>query len=366
MLRFQAAILFFVVSWAICDAEDWPEFRGPTGQGHSTEIGLPVQWSLTSNIAWKSQIPGNGWSSPICFDGRIVLTTALQGPSGEQEDQSLRALCIDAKTGKVLWNVEVFNRNIVPTVNLLHRKNGHASPTPVTDGETVYVHFGPEGTAALTRDGEIVWKNQKLEYVPRHGNGGSPVLVDDLLVVACDGLDVDYIVALDRVTGVIRWKTDRTVDLAKKFSFSTPLVIEAAGRRQIVCPGTGHIGAYEPETGKEIWRVDYGDGYSVIPRPVFGHGLVYVCTGWNTPWLLAIRPTGRGNVTLTHVEWQIKSNVPNTPSLLLIQDKLYLISDRGIASCLEARTGRQIWRQRIGGDFSASPIFADGKIYMQS
>lgn len=366
LIGFVAAFVF----WGACSlpsaAENWTEFRGPTGQGHSSETGLPIKWSTRTNVAWNVPIAGHGWSSPIYYNGRIFLTAAVPGDSGRQDDVSLRTMCLDAESGKALWDVEVFDGNIVPTAGLLHSKNGHASPTPVTDGQFVYVHFGTEGTAALTVDGEIVWKTQKLRYVPRHGSGGSPALVDDLVVVTCDGQDIDYVAALDRKTGAIRWKTDRTVDLGRKFSFSTPLVVEVDGRKQIVCPGTGRVGAYDPKDGKEIWRVEYGDGYSVIPRPVYGQGLVYVCTGWGTPVLLAIRPNGRGNVTETHKVWQTRRSVPNTPSVLLVGSELYMISDAGVATCLDAKSGRQNWQKRIGGRYSASPLYADGKLYFQS
>ena len=350
-------------------ADDISQFRGPAGDGHARASGLPVTWNSTDQVSWQVPVAGKGWSSPIVVGNRLFLTTAVAKIGGGQDDQSLRAVCLDIKTGRTVWNREVFAGNHVPTLGLLHSKNSHASPTPISDGKKLYVHFGTEGTAALDLvTGRIAWKMRDLAYVPRHGGGGSPALVDGLLVVACDGQDVGYVVALDTRNGRIAWKTDRTLELPRKFSFSTPLVIEVEGRKQIVCPGTGLVAAYQPKTGKEIWRVMYGDGYSVIPRPVFGHGLVYVCSGWGVPTLFAIRPTGSGDVTGTHVAWKqtSKANVPHTPSLLLIRDDLFLISDTGIASSLDARTGRLHYRKRIGGKYSASPTFADGKIFIQS
>ena len=364
-----AACVGLLIPCTVLRADNWPEFRGPTGQGHAISIGLPVQWSPSENVRWKTSIPGKGWSSPVYYEGRIYLSTSVAGDASDQDDQSLRALCADALTGDMLWNVELFDRNSVSTGGLLHKKNSHASSTPIIDGKNLFVHFGTQGTACLDLDGNLLWRSQELPYIPRHGNGGSPALVGDLVVVTCDGQDVSYVAALDRNTGKVRWKTDRTIEeLRQKFSFSTPLAIEVNGRTQIVCPGTGLVGAYEPQTGTEIWRVDYGTGYSVIPRPVYGRGLVYVCTGWGTPSLLAIDPTGAGNVTETHVVWQkkSKSQVPHTPSLLLVDEDLYLLSDTGIVSCLNAQTGEQHWRQRIGGNYSASPVWADGKIYCQS
>ena len=367
MTRLAAVLTTVVFSLFVSAvmAANWTEFRGPTGQGHSTEKGLPVNWSATENVTWKVPIPGKGWSSPIYFEGQLYLTTSVPKNTGDPNDQVLRTLCLDAKTGKLLWSLPVFDQQGSQTDNI-HRKNSHASPTPITDGKFLYVHFGTNGTACLTLDGNLVWKNQQLKYVPRHGNGGSPILVDDLLVVACDGADIDFVVALDRKTGKIRWKTDRPVSIARKFSFSTPLLIEVDGKSQIVCPGTGGVTAYEPKTGRSIWRVDYGDGYSVIPRPVFGNGLVFVCSGYNTPSLLAISPDGRGDVTQSHTKWSLNRGIPHTPSLLLVGDELYLISDRGIASCVDAATGKVHWQERLGGAFSASPTYADGKIYLQS
>ncbi|MCH7988166.1 MAG: PQQ-binding-like beta-propeller repeat protein [Planctomycetes bacterium] len=346
-------------------AEDWTEFRGPTGQGLSSAKNLPVRWSSTENVRWKVEIPGKGWSSPVVFRDRIFLTTSVSRPGGNLSDRSLRALCLDAETGKTLWDREVFDQ-VAAKTEKIHGKNSHASSTPITDGKHVYVHFGTQGTACLSLDGAIVWKTRKLKYGPRHGNGGSPVLVNGLLIVCCDGHDVAYVVALDKKTGKIRWKKTRpSVSNSRLFSFSTPLVIEVTGQMQVVCPGTDLVIAYEPKTGREIWQVDY-DGYSVVPRPVFGHGLVYVCTGWSPPKLLAIRPDGESNVSRTHLEWKITREVSNSPSPLLLGNELYFISDKGAATCVDAKSGNVLWKRRLIGNFSASPLYADGKIYFQS
>jgi outer membrane protein assembly factor BamB len=238
-------------------AENWPQFRGPTGQGHSSVADLPTRWSPTENVVWKAAIPGKGWSSPIVWNGRIYLTTAVPLGDGPSSDQSLRALCVDGESGEIVWNAEVFQQETEGT-GPIHQKNSHASPTPVTNGEHLYVHFGTRGTACLTLDGETVWATRELKYEPQHGGGGSPVLVGDLLVVSCDGNDRQFIVALDRQTGEIRWKTERPDDGdSSRFSFTTPLVIEVDGRRQIVSPASDQVIAYEPEDGSEIWRVRY-------------------------------------------------------------------------------------------------------------
>lgn len=345
-------------------AGDWAEFRGPTGQGHASDSKLPIEWSAEKNVAWKTPISGKGWSSPIVIGNQIFVTTAVP-KEDDSKDQSLRTLCLDKTSGSVVWDIEVFQQD-GKTAGPIHSKNSHASSSPISDGKHVFVHFGTHGTACLTLDGKIVWQNLEQKYVPRHGNGSSPIFVDDLLVVCCDGADIDYVVALDKATGKARWRKVREHAKGSKFSFGTPLLIEVNGEKQIVAPGTFHVAAYQPKDGSEIWRVDYGDGYSVIPRPVFGHGLVIVSSGYDSPTLLAIRPDGKGNVTETHVAWKVSKSMPHTPSPLLVGDNVYVVSDGGVATCLNVKSGEQVWQKRLGGAFSASPTFANGKIYFQS
>ncbi len=313
---------------SFAQAENWPQFRGPTGQGISSEKNLPAEWSTTKNVAWKVDVEGEGWSSPVVVDGRVYLTAAVTPAGGEGKDRSLRTLCLDVKTGKTVWNTEVFSQQDGAT-DRIHGKNSHASPTPIVDGKNIYVHFGTQGTASLTLDGKIVWKTTELVYAPQHGNGGSPALADGVLVICCDGRDVQYIAGLDSKTGKLRWKKDRpVVPGGRKFAFSTPLTITVGNQKQVVCPGTDVVSAVEPATGKEIWRVLYS-GYSVIPRPIFANGLVTISTSYNSPTLIAIRPDGQGDVTKTHIAWQAKRGAPHTPSLLAIGAEIYFVSDSG-------------------------------------
>ncbi len=344
------------------DAE-WTDFRGPTGQGHSAAVGLPVTWSATQNVAWKQEIPGSGWSSPVVSKGRVYLTAAVP-VSAESKNLSLRALCLDVATGKPQWDVEVFLQDGEKAPKI-HGKNSHASPTPIVSGDRVFVHFGHQGTAALATDGKILWKNSELAYAPVHGNGGTPALVDGALVFSADGATEPAVIALEQDTGKLRWKTPREAEAPKKFSFSTPLVIEVNGRHEIISPGSNSVDALDPKTGKRLWQVKY-TGYSVIPRPVYAHGLLFIGTGYDSPTVMAIRPGGSGDVTETHVAWTIKKGAPHTPSLLAVGDLLYMVSDGGVASCLEALTGKEVWQQRIGGNYSASPLYNDGKIYFQA
>ena len=342
---------------ATARAEDWPQFRGPAGQGHSSETGLPVEWSEAKNLLWKTPVAGSGWSSPVIAGNRIWLTTSLDDNRGA----SLRALTYDAETGKEVVNVEVFR--IRESDFSQNAKNSDASPTPIIEGDRVYVHFGANGTAALNSEGQIVWKT-RLSYRSQHGDGGSPALYGDLLIVSCDGDDQAYVVALDKNTGKTRWKTSRRQPWDQ--AYSTPLVIRVGEQDQIVSVGAYRTAAYDPKSGKEIWRVGYEEGFSNVPRPVFGHGLVYIATGFQEPTLLAVRTDGTGDVTKTHIAWTLHRAVPHTPSPILVGDELYVISDLGVATCLDARTGEQRWIQRIGGNHSASPVYADGKIYFSS
>ncbi len=360
--HFCCALLIALLASIPARAEDWPAFRGPTFDGHTSER-LPLEWSATRGVRWKQAIPGNGWSSPVIVGQRIYLTTAVPQPESPTTAHDLRLIILNRDDGQAIRSISVFKQS--PRAPQIHKKNSHASPTPIVDGDHVFVHFGHQGTACLTLDGDIVWRTIELEYPPVHGNGGSPVIVGNSLIFSCDGARDPFVVALDKRTGDIRWQTPRKTNAAKKFSFSTPTVIEVDGRIQVVSPGSNAVCAFDPETGDEIWRVRY-DGYSVIPKPVFANGLVYVCTGFNRAHLLAIRPDGKGDVTKTHVVFDIDRNVPKTPSLILKDKLLFMVDDRGIASCLDAMTGENHWQQRLGGNHSASPLLAGDRVYFQS
>jgi outer membrane protein assembly factor BamB len=333
-------------------AQEWPGFRGPDGQGHAADRAVPLEWSETRHVTWKTAVPGRGWSSPVVADGKVWLTTAV-----EDRGVSLRLLAFDAESGREAVNVEVFKTR---SGGAMHPKNSRASPTPIVEGGRVYVHFGAEGTAALTTAGEIVWK-ERFAYESQHGAGGSPIVHGDLLIVNCDGSDAAFVVALDKHTGKTRWKTGRRQPFDQ--AYTTPLALRVGDRHQIVSVGAFRAAAYDPETGKEIWRVSYGDGFSNVPRPVAGLGLVYIATGFFQPAILAVRPDGTGDVTKTHVSWSLQRAAPLTPSPLLVGDELYLVTDAGIATCVDARTGAIVWQQRLNGNFSASPLHAGGRIY---
>ena len=353
-------LVFFLV--AAAPAAEWPEFRGPTGQGHSTATNLPIEWGPEKNVAWKQPVAGTGWSSPVVDRGRIFLTSGVRGSEG---GPSLRALCFNAATGALLWNTEIFataESSALPD----HDKNSPASPTPIIDGDHVFVHFGHHGTACLDWSGKVVWRTSDLRYNPVHGNGGSPILVDNILIFNGDGARDPFVVALNKKTGDVVWKVARTADVRQTFSFCTPLLVTVNGRRQIISPGSGAVSSLDPADGRELWRVRYGQGYSVVPRPVFGHGLLFIATGFNRADLLAIRADAEGDATDTHIAWRTTKGAPLTPSVLLVGDELYAVSDMGIASCWDAKTGNLHWQERIDGNYSASPLLAEGRIYFQN
>ena len=363
MIRTALALSILLLA-SPASARQWPQFRGPDGQGHSSERGLPLDWSESKNVIWKAPIPGAGWSSPVISNQRVWVTAAVESrDGGRQRGVSLRAIALDAGTGERLVDVEVFR---VERPRQINQKNSHASPTPIVDGDRVYVHFGADGTAALTTTGEIVWKT-RLPYESQHGAGGSPALYQDLLIINCDGNggpDDAFVVALDTKTGKQRWKTWRRQPADQ--AYTTPLVINAAGRDQVISVGAYRAAAYDPVNGKEIWRVGYDQGFSNVPRPVFGHGLVFIATGFQQPTLIAVRADGTGDVTRSHLAWTLRRAAPYTPSPILVGEDLFLVNDVGIASCVDARTGAINWQERLGGNYSASPIFVDGRLYFPS
>jgi outer membrane protein assembly factor BamB len=358
-----AAILLLACS-AAASAEpvaEWPGYRGPTGDGHAVAKNLPLDLNDPANLAWKTPIPGVGWSTPVVLGEQIWMTTAT--PDGT----SLRAICVNRRSGVIERDIEVFH---VEKPIEIHKKNSHASPTPVIEAGRLYVHFGTNGTAAIdTASGAVLWRDTAHPLEHYVGPGSSPVLYGDLLILTCDGADVQFSVALDKQTGKERWKTVRSGKLRDdpdvRKSFSTPAILRVGQHDELVTPAADHVYAYDPATGRELWQLDY-EGYSVVPRPVAAHGLVFVCTGFNTPRLLAIRQGGEGRLAADAVVWEERSQIPANPSPLIVGDAIYVVSDRGVATCLDARTGKERWRQRVGGNYSASPLFADGKIFLAS
>lgn len=352
----------------VVPSADWKEFRGPDGVGHYTGPAVPVTWGPDTNVAWKTPIPGKGWSSPILLQGKLYLTTAVPKSEDKKPDYELRAICVDAASGTIDWNELVFTQDAKSAPNI-HGKNSHASPSAVTDGERVYFHFGHMGTAAYDLKGKQVWATQKYPYKPVHGGGGSPVLAEGKLIVACDGADNPFVLALNTKDGSEAWKVSRdNAKSPKKFSFTTAQVIELNKKKVVVSQGADVVAAYDVADGKEVWRATFPtNGYSCICRPVMAGGLLVISTGYDVPQLLAIDPTGSGDVTKTHIKWTRPKNAPNTPTGVVVGDELYTVSDKGVMSCLDAKTGKVYWEEKVKGNgFSASLVVVNGKIYLTS
>ena len=343
-------------------ADNWPELRGPQRNGHAPTAKPPLSWSTNHNVAWKTPIHGLGWSSPVIWDKQIWLTTATE------DGRQMFAVCLDARTGRVVHDVKVFDTTQPEHVASM---NSYASPTPAIESGRVYVHYGTYGTACLdTGDGNILWTRRDLNCDHHEGPGASLMLDGERLYFTVDGRDVQYVIALDKATGQTAWKTNRSVDYSPfpnncRKAFCTPILIEVAGHRQLFSPAAKAMFGYDPDSGAELWRARY-NGWSMVPRPLFGHGLLYVINDYERPELWAVRPDGHGDVTDSHVAWKVTKDMPATASLLLVDDLLYMVNDQGFALCLEATTGKVVWRERVHGKHSASPIYAAGRIYFFS
>jgi outer membrane protein assembly factor BamB len=366
---------------------DWPQWRGPGGQGHASDVrDLPVEWSETRNIAWRTPLPGRGWSSPVVDGGVIWLTTAVESPLDEAEKQrrkeaakaagnssplevsgpvSFRALAVDRGTGELLRDIELF---VVADPQPIHTLNSFASPSPVIAEGRLYCHFGDYGTACVdTATGGVAWTTRDLRLAHENGPGSTPVLWGDVLIVHCDGSDAQSIVALDTKSGEVAWRTPRSGQMHDnvqfKKAYGTPLVVEQGGREVLVSPAADWLYGYEPATGRELWKMSYGVlGFSIVPRPVVAHGLLFMSTSFMQPELLAVR-LGDGSAT-PEIVWREKKGAPTMSSPLVVGDELYVVTDKGVGTCLDARTGAVHWTKRLGGNFSSSPLFADGHIYI--
>ena len=366
---FSSCLRVFVVGFLIVSPAraDWPEFRGATCDGRAP-AGLPLNWSESQNVKSKTAIPHRGWFTPVVLDKQVWLTTATT------DGHDFYAVCVNLDDGKIRLTKQLFHSdNPEPLGNPL---NCYASPSPVIELGRVYVHFGSYGTACLdTTSGEVIWKRDDLPCRHYRGPGSSPILFRDLLVLTMDGVDVQYVVALDKKTGRTVWKTDRTAewndydqngkprdegDLRK--AYTTPLVIDVNDSPQLISVGAMAAYSYDPFTGREIWKIRTG-GFSGATRPVFDGKLVFLATGSGQSDLLAVRPDGRGDVTDTHIAWKTVRGVPRLPSPVLVGDLLFTVSDNGIATCWEAVSGKEVWKERIGGEFAASMLLSGDRIY---
>lgn len=354
--------LVMVLATTTFGTEHWPEFRGPRGDGHADVAGLPMQFSESVNLVWKVPLPGRAWSSPVVWGEQVWLTTATE------DGRELSALCVDLASGRVVHNVPVFT---VAEPQPIHKTNTYASPTPAIEAGRVYLSWGSAGLACLdTATTQVLWVRRDLECNHFRGAGSSPILYEHLLILPYDGYDYQYVVALDKQTGETVWKVDRPHNFGTdngdtKKAYATAQVIDVAGRKQLLVPTSKGAFAYDPLTGEELWRVRY-NGFSTAARPLYAEGLVFISTGFSKSELLAVDPTGTGDVTETHVRWIETKGMPSKPSPLYVDGRLYTIEDKGVATCLVAQTGEKVWQDRVGGNYSASPLYADGCIYFLS
>ncbi len=392
LLALLSTLAFPVLSLA---DHPWPQFRGPDGNGIASAESLPTRWSETENVTWKTPLPGRGWSSPVITEqGKIWVTTALEHfPESEEEKErilaeaglpanhfssrqvatsiKLQALELDWETGKLERTIDLFD---IVAPDPIHAQNSYASPTPLLEGDRLYCHFGTFGTICLDlKSGKEVWQ-RRIPLVHAVGPGSSPYLIGDLLILICDGVDAQYVTALDKHTGEPVWRTDRpemrAEDGDQRKSYCTPISLtDKRGRTQLVCMGSQWLVSYDPETGKEIWRLDHGNGFSVVPRPVYdsARGLILFATGFGKPQLWAVRPEGDGDISESDlVVWKEPSRMPARPSPVLVGEDVFVIHDGGVATYLDAATGTVHWSDRVGGNFSSSPLLADGRIYIGS
>jgi outer membrane protein assembly factor BamB len=354
--------LVLLLASACMAGTNWPQFRGPSGDGISTDAGLPITWSESQNVVWKTPIHDKGWSSPVIWGDQVWMTTALANGT------RLFAVCVDRTSGRIVHDITVFD---IAEPQFCIEMNSYASCTPAIEPGRVYVHYGAHGTACLdTATGKTLWARQDLECDHFRGPASSPILYGNLLVVAYDGFDYQYVVAFDKLTGRTVWRRDRNIEYgtdngdAKK-AYGTAKVIEVDGKPQLVYPSAGATIAYEPSSGEEIWRVNHG-GMNASNPPLFADGLLYLNTAAGGFKLFAMRVDGTGDVTKTNVAWKAAQGVPTRSSPVLVDGLLFMASDAGIATCLDAKTGDVVWQKRLKGEFSASPIWAEGRVYFSN
>ena len=323
---------------------------------------MPLTWDEKDNVVWKTAIHDKGWSSPVVWGDQVWMTTATA------DGHEMFAVCVDRASGKIIRDLKIFD---VDKPAALHNPmNTYASPTPAIEEGRVYVHFGSYGTACLdTATGKTLWTRRDLKCDHFRGPASSPIIYKDLLILTFDGFDLQYVLALDKANGKTVWRKDRSFDYEKdkidgdrKKAYSTPSILTLNGKPQLVSSAAVGTIAYDPQTGEELWKVYHG-GMNVAAPPLYAAGKVILCTGDGGDRLLGVRPDGSGDITKTHVEWTLNKNVPSHSSPIVVGDLVYMTSNDGILSCVEAKSGEVIWKERLGGGFWASPICASGRLY---
>ena len=331
---------------------DWPWWRGPQLDGKSTGDPVPTEWDEQKNVIWKVAVPGQGHSSPIVCGQAIFLTTA------DENAKKISMLAVDRTSGRKLWQTPLYQGELMTR----HSKNSHASATAACDGRRLYVSFIAKDSlnvAAIDVDGKVAWQKAVDPFVSQHGYGASPVLYKSLVIVSGDHSGPGHLIALDRTTGNVVWRTNR----GKLASYSTPIIGRLAGRSQVLLSGCDMVAGYDPDTGSELWRVK-GPTDITACTMAFGDDIAYASGGFPGKGILAIRADGSGDVTDTHVVWQATAGVTYVPSPLYDDGRLYMVSDQGIAQAFDGRSGKVLWKHRLGGNFTASPVLAGGNLYV--
>jgi outer membrane protein assembly factor BamB len=353
MLRGLAFVVAFALSLTpVARAQDWPQWRGPRGDGTSSETNLPTTWSETENVHWKVEVSGTGHSSPIVVGDKVFLTTALE------KEQKRLLICFDRRDGKRLWDTVVLSAPLEGK----HQLNSYASATPASDGERVFVSFLEKPKIELVcydLAGKELWRKSPGEFHSVHGFCSSPVIYKDLVILNCDQDADAWIVAYDRKTGEERWRTDRP---NKTRSYCSPLIADLAGKTQMVLSGSKSVASYDPATGKQYWVMD-GPTEQFVASLVHTQGVLFVTGGFPQLHILGIDPSGSGNVTKTHILWRDHRGVSYVPSPVAHDQWFFIVSDGGVGSCFEAKTGKILWKQRLGRHHSASGVCAGGNVY---
>lgn len=367
--------LFITFSIPILPAQElsshWTHFRGSDLRAVADYVEYPVEWSDSSkNIAWKTPVPGKGWSSPVVYADQVWMTTAT--PDGKE----MFAICADLKSGEIIHNIKVFEPD---SIYRIHAVNSYATPTPCIEKGFVYVHFGRYGTACInTGNGELIWKRTDLQCEHVQGPGASPILHKNKLILHMEGTDLQYIIALDKKTGETIWKTYRPEEPYKplarigKKAYITPLIIEVNGRELLISNGSAVCIAYDIKTGKEVWRIVQGED-STISMPFEENGIVYFYTGFISPEegekyceLLAVNPDGKGDIADTNILWRVQSPPLQLLTPVIHEGLIFTIDSRSKMFCLDASTGKELWSERLRGKFNSSPVYAHGNIYFNS
>ncbi|MFV0268974.1 MAG: PQQ-binding-like beta-propeller repeat protein [Draconibacterium sp.] len=367
LITIPFVIVFLVLFSCSSNTQNWTHFRGSDMNGHANVEKAPLHWNDTENVVWEVPVKGVGWSSPVVLGNQVWLTSA------EEDGTKFYTFCFDLKTGKLLDEKNIFTSD---EPQRIHSTNSYATPTPCIEKGRVYVHFGDFGTACIdTKTFNVVWKREDLRCKHMQGPASSPIIYKELLILHLEGTEDPYVVALDKTTGETIWKSVRPKEIydplepVYRKSYQTPIVINAGGKELLISNSAYMCFAHDVNTGKVIWTFSYGYD-STVSQPLYYNGLVFVNSGWifedNTPFFTrqyAIDPTGKGDVTKTHQVWMYDDEVPQIPTPVIVDGLMYMVHDRGMVTCLDAMSGKPVWKEKLKGNFNASPIYAAGNIY---